>query len=141
MRSRATSFGYATDDAGWVHTNGPVLDWSPDSKEIATYQQDQRKVGNMYLVSTRIGHPRLEQWKYALPGDKHVFMIEPVVIDVATGRVVRLRLPPQQRLSSLCDELSCENNGHWDDVQWAPDSKTLALVNTSRDHKHVWFRY
>ena len=94
----------------------------------------------MYLVSARIGHPKLEKWKYPLPGDEHVLMIEPLVLDVATDKVVRLQLPPQQRLSSLCDELSCENNGHWDDAQWAPDGKTLALVSTSRDRKHEWFR-
>jgi dipeptidyl-peptidase-4 len=134
------NYGYATHNAGWVHGDTPVLNWSPDSKKIATYQQDQRKVGDMYLVSARIGHPKLEKWKYPLPGDKDVLMIEPVVIDVATGSMVRLQLPPQQRLSSLCDELSCENNGHWDDVQWAPDGKTLAIVNTSRDRKHEWFR-
>ena len=134
------NFGYATHNAGWVHGKMPVLNWSPDSKEIATYQQDQRKVGDMYLVSARVGHPKLEKWKYPLPGDKHVLMIEPVVIHVATDWVVRLQLPPQQRLSSLCDELSCEDDGHWDDVQWAPDGKTLALVSTSRDRKHEWFR-
>jgi dipeptidyl aminopeptidase/acylaminoacyl peptidase len=136
----AKNFGYATHNAGWVHGDTPVLNWSPDSKEIATYQQDQRQVGDMYLVSAQIGHPTLEKWKYPLPGDQHVLMIEPVVIDVATGKVVRLQLPPQQRLSSLCDELSCEGNGHWDDVQWAPDGKTLAMVSTSRDRKHEWFR-
>ena len=134
------NFGYATHNAGWVHSNRPVLNWSPNSREIATFQQDQRKVGNMYLVSAAVGHPKLEKWKYPLPGDKHVFMIEPVVIHVASRKVVRLQLPPQQRLSSLCDELSCEDNGHWDDLQWAPDSKTLALVTTSRNRHHEWFR-
>lgn len=134
------NFGYATDNAGWRQSRGPVLDWSPDSTEIATYQQDQRRVGDMYLVSTRLGHPRLKAWKYALPGDKHVFMIEPVIIDVATRKVVRLQLPPQQRLSSLCDDISCKANGHWDDAQWAPDGKTLALVTTSRNRRHEWLR-
>jgi len=134
------NFGYATDNAGWIHTDRPVLNWSPDSKRIATYQQDQRKVGDMYLVSTKVGHPKLMKWKYPLPGDKHVFMIEPVVIDVASHKVVRLKLPPQQRLSSLCDDISCDSNGHWDDLKWAPDSRTLAMVNSSRDRKQVWFR-
>ena len=134
------NFGYATHNAGWIHGDTAVLNWSPDSKEIATYQQDQRQVGDMDLVSAEIGHPKLEQWKYPLPGDEHVLMMEPVVIDVAAAKVVRLLLPPQQRLSSLCDELSCEDNGHWDDVQWAPDGRTLALVSTSRDRKHEWFR-
>ena len=133
-------FGYATDNAGWIHTDRSVLNWSPDSTKIATYQQDQRGVGEMYTVRTKVGHPELDAWKYPLPGDKKVFMIEPVVIDVASRKMVRLQLPPQQRLSSLCDDISCSSDGHWDDLQWAPDSRTLALVTTSRDRKHEWFR-
>ncbi|HEY6517188.1 MAG TPA: DPP IV N-terminal domain-containing protein [Steroidobacteraceae bacterium] len=133
-------FGYATDNAGWLHSDRAVLNWSPDSTEIATYQQDQRHVADMELVGARLGHPRFEQWKYPVPGDAQVFMIEPVVIVVATHQVVRLQLPPQQRLSSLCDDISCKSDGKWDDAQWAPDGKSLALVTTSRDRRHEWFR-
>ncbi|HEX5461734.1 MAG TPA: DPP IV N-terminal domain-containing protein [Steroidobacteraceae bacterium] len=133
-------YGYATDNAGWKKSDRPVLNWSPDSTQIATYRQDQRDLGEMDLVSTRVGHPVLEHWKYPLPGDKRVFMIEPVVIVVASRKVVRLALPPQQRLSSLCDDITCKSDNNWDDVQWAPDGKTLALVTTSRDRRHEWFR-
>src|SRR5215510_3191178 len=52
-------FGYATDNAGWSTSNRPILLWSPDSKRIATFQQDQRNVGEMYLVETKVGHPAL----------------------------------------------------------------------------------
>ena len=44
-------FGYATDNAGWIKSDRPVLLWSPDAKRIATFQHDQRGVGEMYLVS------------------------------------------------------------------------------------------
>src|SRR5258707_6477012 len=30
------NFGYATDNAGWTHSDAPILLWSPDSKKIAT---------------------------------------------------------------------------------------------------------
>ena len=136
----AKDFGYATDNAGWIHTDRAVLNWSPDSKRIATYQQDQRGLGEMYTVKTEVGHPVLDAWKTPLPGDEKVFMIEPVVIDVASRKVVRLKLPPQQRLSSLCDDISCNSDSHWDDLKWAPDSQTLAMVNSSRDRKHEWYR-
>ena len=43
-------FGYATDNAGWAGSDRAILLWSPDSKKIATQQQDERKVGEMYLV-------------------------------------------------------------------------------------------
>src|SRR6185437_17176693 len=55
-------FGYATDNAGWTNSDRAVLLWSPDSKKIATFQQDQRGDGDMYLVSTRVGHPELRAW-------------------------------------------------------------------------------
>nr|WP_239537532.1 S9 family peptidase [Dyella mobilis] len=134
------NFGYATDNAGWKHTDNAILEWSPDSKRIATFQQDQRQDGDMYLVTTKVGHPELQAWKYPLPGDQHVTMIERVVIDVPTRRIVRLKTPPDQHRSTLCDDVSCGDNGGWDDVKWAPDSKTLAFVSTSRDHKHETFR-
>ena len=33
-------FGYATDNAGWVKRDRPVVLWSPDSRKIATFQHD-----------------------------------------------------------------------------------------------------
>ncbi len=134
------NFGYATDNAGWKHTNKAILEWSSDSKQIATFQQDQRKTGEMYLVKTKVGHPELLKWKYPLVGDKDVTMIERVIIDVPTHEVVRLKMPPDQHRSSLCDDVSCGPDGGWDDVKWAPDGKTLAFVSTSRDHRHEWLR-
>ena len=53
-------FGYATDNAGWTHSDRAILLWSPDSRKIATFQQDERGVSDMYLVSTNVGAPKLE---------------------------------------------------------------------------------
>jgi Tol biopolymer transport system component/dienelactone hydrolase len=78
-------FGYATDNAGWTKSDRPILLWSPDSKKIATFQHDGRKVGEMYLVDTRVGHPRLQAWKYPLPGDEHIFTIQRVIIELNGG--------------------------------------------------------
>ncbi len=127
-------YGYATDNAGWIRSERPVLLWSPDSKKIATFQQDQRKVGEMYLVSTTAGHPSLEAWKYPLPGDDVVTMIERVIVDVDAAKVIRLKMPPDQHRGSLCDDLKCRGS-QWEDVQWSPDGRTVAFVSTSRDHK------
>jgi dipeptidyl-peptidase 4 len=131
-------FGYATDNAGWSTSDRPIVQWSPDSKKIATFQQDQRGVGEMYLVNTQVGHPTLRAWKYPLPGDETVTTIQRVVIDVDDPNVVRLQLPPDQHRSSLCDDLACR--GDWSDVQWSPDAAHLAFLSTSRDHKHEQLR-
>jgi dienelactone hydrolase len=131
-------YGYATDNAGWQSSDRPIVVWSPDSKKVATYQQDQRKVGEMYLVETKVGHPTLREWKYPLPGDDVVTMIEPVIIDVASNQMVRLKIPPQQHRSTLCDDIRC--GGEWSDVQWSEDGAHLAFVSTSRDHRQETLR-
>ncbi len=75
-------YGYATDNAGWKHSDDAILRWSPDSKKIATFQQDERKAGDMYLVSTNVGHPTLQQWKYPYQETViDIIVIERVIIN------------------------------------------------------------
>ncbi len=135
----AKDFGYATDNAGWTHSDRAIVLWSPDSKKIATFQQDQRGVGEMYLVDTRVGHPHLEAWKYPLPGDDVVTTIQRVIIDLDGLRVIRLQMPADQHRSTLCDDVACRG-GQWADVEWSPDASHLAFVSTSRDHKREQLR-
>jgi dipeptidyl aminopeptidase/acylaminoacyl peptidase len=131
-------FGYATDNAGWTHSDAAVLKWSPDSKKIATFKQDQRQVGEMYLVTTNVGHPKLEQWKYPLPGDEHIPMITRVIIEVDNPKVITLNVAPDPHRATLSDDIS--SSGTLDDVDWSEDGKWLAFVSTSRDHKNEKFR-
>jgi dipeptidyl aminopeptidase/acylaminoacyl peptidase len=138
-RDGVKDFGYATDNAGWTRSDRPILVWSPDSKRIATFQQDQRRVGEMYLVDTTAGHPALQAWKYPLPGDETVTMIQRVVVDAETGAIVRFQMPPDQHRSTLCDDLSCRG-GEWGDVQWSADGSTVAFVSTARDHRREQLR-
>ena len=132
-------FGYATDNAGWVKSDRPVLVWSPDSRKIATFQQDDRPVGEMYLVTTKVGHPELQQWKYPLPGDSAISMIHRVVINVDSPRVIRFQMLSDAHRSTLCDHVICRGT-EWADVEWYPDGSHIAFVSTSRDHKHEVFR-
>ena len=131
-------FGYATDNAGWTSSDAPVLRWSPDSKKIATFKQDQRNVGNMYLVTTNVGHPTLKEWKYPLPGDKDIPMIQRVIINVDEPKVIMLNIPADPHRASLSDDIS--SSGTFDDVDWNPDGSELAFLSTSRDHKQEKFR-
>ncbi len=131
-------FGYATDNAGWKHSDRAILAWSPDSRKIATFQQDQRNVGEMYLVTTNVGHSELRAWKYPLPGDKDIATIQRVIINVDTPKVIRLQIAPDAHRGTLSDDIS--SGGGFDDVDWSTDGSQLAFVSTSRDHKEEKFR-
>ncbi len=134
----AENFGYATDNAGWRQSDRPIVLWSPDSKKIATYQQDQRHVSDMYLVSTKVGAPELKAWKYPIPEDEKIIQIHRVIIEVDEPKVIRLQMGPDARRGTLCDDISC--SGAFDDNQWNADASKLMFVSTSRDHKEAHVR-
>ena len=133
-------FGYATNNAGWVRSDRPVLLWSPDSLKIATFQHDGRNVGEMYLVSTEVGHSKLQAWKYPLAGDDHIFMLQRIVIHLGDDpRVVRLLTAPDAHRSTISDHVA-SRDGRWLDVEWSDDSSLLSFVSSSRDHKQARLR-
>jgi dipeptidyl aminopeptidase/acylaminoacyl peptidase len=121
-RDGVRNFGYGMKKNGIA-----LVRWAPDSKRLVAFRVDQRRVKDMYQIVTRVGHPTLKTQPYPLPGDKHVFKVHPVVIDVARGKSVPLEMAPEQRL------------GSWGDAQWGPESRTFALVSTSRDQRHERF--
>jgi dipeptidyl-peptidase-4 len=134
-------FGYATNNAGWVKRDSPVLTWSPDSKKIATFQHDGRGVSRMHLVRTTVGEPELESWRYPLPGDSVIFRVERVVIHLdgqGAPRVVRLDMPQDAHRSMVTDHIACGSRVC--DLLWYPDGSAFAFVSSSRDHKHAWVR-
>lgn len=128
------NFGYATDNAGWTTSDRPIILWSPDSKKIATHQQDERNVGDMHLVESVVGHPKLKSWKYPLPGDSIVAMIHRVIIEIDGPRIVRLQMPPDFHRGTVEDDITTA------DYKWSPDGKQFAFISTSRYHKDAWVR-
>ena len=134
-------FGYGTNNAGWVRRDRPVLKWSPDSRKIATFRHDARGVGMMYVMSTEVGHPELDAWRYPLPEDTVIFRIERVVLDLdrpSGSHVVRLDMEPDQHRSTCSDHVEC--GGTLGDVEWSPDGSRLLFVSSSRDHKRASVR-
>jgi dipeptidyl aminopeptidase/acylaminoacyl peptidase len=132
-------YGYATNDAGWVRSDEPVVRWSPDSRWVATFRHDGRSVSMMHLVTTNVGAPELMSFRYPLPEDSLPFMIERVVIDTdMPGEVRFLNMAPDPHRSTICDHIYC--NGTFSDVDWAVDGSQLAFVSSSRDHKVATLR-
>jgi dipeptidyl-peptidase-4 len=90
------------------------------------------------LSETNVGAPKIERWKYPFPGDSVIFRISRVIIDVSSGKVTRLKMPPDPHRSTVSDHVNC--GGSICDVQWYPDGSKLAFISSSRDHKHAWIR-
>ena len=134
-----TNFGYATDNPGWEHSDHAIVHWSSDGSKVATFRQDQRSVGEMFLVSTQAGHPTLDRWKYAMSGDLVIATIERVIVDVNTGSVVRLKVAADAHRSSVCYDVQC-GDYVFADTQWSADGTQLAFISTSRDHKLAQLR-
>ena len=135
-------YGYATNNAGWTRSDRPVLRWSPDSRRIATFRHDARGVGRMYTVSTEVGHPELDTWRYPLPEDSVIFRLERLVIDVADlsrPELVWLDMPADPHRSTVCDHVYC--GGTLTDLEWSDDGSELAFVSSSRDHKRATLRW
>lgn len=128
-------YGYATNNAGWIKSDGAVLKWSPNSDKIATFQQDARGVGMMYLTSTNVGHPRLEAWKHPLPGDEKIFTIERLIIHLNNKpKTVRLKMGKDFQRGTTTDHIAGRNNELLD-AQWNKEGTKFAFVSSSRDHK------
>ena len=133
------NYGYATNDAGWTRSETPVVRWSPDSRRVATFRHDGRGVSQMYLVTTNVGAPELQQFNYPLPEDSLPFMIERIVIDTeAPGEITWLDMERDAHRSTICDHIYC--NGTFSDVDWSEDGSELAFVSSSRDHKVATLR-
>lgn len=129
-------YGYGINNAGWIKNDRPVLKWSPDSKIIATFRQDARGVGEMYLATTNVGHPKLEKWKYTLPGDEKIFEIERIFIDVDSGKITNLKMGRDFQRSTTTDHIA-DRDGTLLDANFSADSKKLAFISSTRDHKEA----
>ena len=99
-------YGYATNNAGWIKSDKPVLKWSPNLTKIATFRQDARGVGEMYLTTTNVGHPKLQAWKYALPGDEKIFEIERLIVDIKSKKIIKLKMENDFQRSTTTDHIA-----------------------------------
>ncbi len=65
------------------------LIWSKDSKKFACIRQDERKVGDLWVINSLANpRPTLETYKYGMPGEENQPQPEILVFDIASkGRV------------------------------------------------------
>ncbi|WP_406088465.1 DPP IV N-terminal domain-containing protein [Kitasatospora purpeofusca] len=95
---------------------------------MLTHRTDERSVRQTHLLEAGPadgGAPRLHTQRFAHPGDEAVPLAELVVLDVATGTVVRARAEPL--LMSQMSPITIK----W--AWWAPDGSAVYYLDRPRD--------
>lgn len=130
-------FGYAVQPEGCCQEittrragtkQPPILEWSPDSRRIATHRYDEREVGELHLLETAVGRPVLHSYRYSLPGDSIVPTFDIYVFDVADRSSVRFDQDP------LVGDFT-QPDTTWSAVEWSPDGSRVFFTRRSRDFK------
>jgi dipeptidyl aminopeptidase/acylaminoacyl peptidase len=106
----------------------PVVAWSPDSAKVLAHQTDERHVRLTHLVEAAPaggGAPSVRTQRYGYAGDEHIPQAELVVLDIATGTVVRARTE-----ALVMPQVSPIATG-W--AWWAEDSSVVYFLSQSRD--------
>lgn len=82
---------------------GAKISWFKDSKKFYVVRADSRKVKDLWVINVLTARPKLEEYRYAMPGDKEVKQFELHVFDVADQKQVKIQTEkwPDQSLSVL----------------------------------------
>lgn len=109
----------------------PIAAWSPDSKKILTYKLDERKVKKFYLLQSVPPdggvRPVLHTYKYPLPGDEDLPLIELVILDVETKTQINVDYEKEQ----VTFETPVEVKRAW----WSEDGRRIYYLYMERADK------
>jgi dipeptidyl-peptidase-4 len=116
-------------------TPKPYAVWSPDSRMIATFRMNQSNVTPQYLlqyVPNNNSRPRPWTYRFAMPGEKHVPMYEPVVINVLEKKIIPVTYKAQPEVSLMDTD---------DDILqwWSDDGQVLYSLHAERGEKALHF--
>ncbi len=66
--------------------------WSKDSKKFACIREDERKVGDLWVINVLANpRPTLETYRYAMPGEENQAQPELLVFDIASKGKVKVK--------------------------------------------------
>ena len=133
----------------WGKRQGTGLIWSHDSRYFAMTRQDQREVEELWVVHA-VGseRPKLETYKYEMPGEENVRITELLVYDFEAGEMKKIDDDPwkDQRMGTYTDPTPrgdgfAKRSGEDQEPsirRWlSPNSNELYFYRRSRDQHRV----
>ncbi len=109
----------------------PALEWSPDSRYVATLKLDRRGVEDLHLLETATGRPELHTYRYGLPGDSVIPTYDLHVFDVEARTGRRIDAPTQEAVNTVCCGIMADTV--LKDVRWAPEGDAVYFTVGQRD--------
>lgn len=68
----------------------PSAGWFKDSKRLYAVRSDNRKVKDLWVINVLAERPKLEEYRYTMPGDKEITQQELFVFDVDSLKQVKI---------------------------------------------------
>jgi dipeptidyl aminopeptidase/acylaminoacyl peptidase len=118
------------------------ITWSKDSKRFATVRQDRRKSGDLWVIHA-VGNkrPKLETYKYDMPGEEDVAQPEILIYDLAARNMVKVDTErfQDQKLSIFNDRqfFYPDSDEPRRQLWLADNSDELFFWRRSRDYKKL----
>lgn len=89
--------------------------WFKDSKKFYVVRNDNRKVKDLWVIDVLANRPKLEEYRYTMPGDKNVPQYELYVFDAEDRKPVKI------------------NTDKWPD-------QTLRVLQTGKNSNQIFFQ-
>lgn len=127
-------------DMAWGAVSGrdrpsrPILQWSPDSKNIAVQKTDTRGVEKMPLYSSTSTRPKVYLYPYALPGDSILPRFDIHILDVESKTNTTVNVPPQP---TIVHGVTGMSDSTWVTVKWSGGSDRLYFTHGVRGSKRI----
>ncbi len=118
--------GMGADSDGTDRKTRANVVWSPDSKAFCISRNDSRGVKDLYLVdSLAAPRPRLEQYKYPMPGEEAVGKSELYYCDLTKEKKTLSKITPK-----WTDE-------HYTDIRWGKTPGELRFIRRDRLQRNL----
>jgi len=90
---RYYSYSRNSEDTSKTKKSRANVDWFKNSKKLYVDKQDERKVKDLFVIDVLAQpRPKLETYRYSMPGDQFVPQTELLIFDIATKKRVDVDL-------------------------------------------------
>jgi len=119
-----------------------AITWSQDSRKFALMRQDQRKVEDLWVINAlATPRPRLETYKYGMPGEENQPQTELGVFDLSTKQMTMMKsgaFKDQQMGLSTAPITNLQREKQETSPRWITTAGDKIYYNrTSRDLKRI----